>query len=192
MNRQIDGKSVFYLEVLEQGLKDDATNTVMAVFADSAVTKEYDSATKEITGLDHLEGETVCVLGDGAVQPDRTVECGKITIQEPARVVTVGLPYVSVVRPTGISGGNPAAEQRKKKIVSLSVRLFKTVGVKVGGEQIPFGTGERFNQAVALFSGDKKVPYPDGWRRDATFEISQEQPLPCTVLAVFYNFAAGG
>lgn len=192
VNRQIDGKSVFYLEVLEQGLKDDATNTVMAVFADSAVTKEYDSATKEITGLDHLEGETVCVLGDGAVQPDRTVEGGKITIQEPARVVTVGLPYVSVVRPTGISGGNPAAEQRKKKIVSLSVRLFKTVGVKVGGEQIPFGTGERFNQAVSLFTGDKKVPYPDGWRNDANFEISQEQPLPTTVLAVFYNFAAGG
>ena len=191
-NRQIDGKSVFYLEVLEQGLKDDATNTVMAVFADSAVTKEYDSATKEITGLDHLEGATVCVLGDGAVQPDRTVEGGKITIQEPARVVTVGLPYVSVVRPTGISGGNPAAEQRKKKIVSLSVRLFKTVGVKVGGEQIPFGTGERFNQAVSLFTGDKKVPYPDGWRNDANFEISQEQPLPTTVLAVFYNFAAGG
>ena len=192
VNRQIDGESVFYLEVLEQGLEESAADTVRAVFADCAITKEYETATKEITGLDHLEGATVCVLGDGAVQPDRTVESGKIMLQEAAKVVTVGLPYASIVRPTGISGGNPAAEQRKKKLVSLDVRLYKTVGMKVGGEQIPFGTGDKFNTAVSLFTGDKKVPYPDGWRRDATFEISQEQPLPCTVLAVFYNFAAGG
>ncbi len=192
VERKIEGESVFYLEVLEEGLEDDSENTIGAFFADCGVTKEFETATREITGLEHLEGLTVCVLADGAVQPDITVAGGKIVLQEPANVVTVGLPYASIVRPTGISGGNPAAEQRKKKIVSLDVRLYKTVGMNVGGEQIPFGTGKRFDTAVALFTGDKKVPYPDGWRRDATFEIRQDQPLPCTVLAVFYNFAAGG
>ena len=50
-------------------------------------------AVDTITGLDHLEGKTVGVLGAATCRRSRSTD-GEITIT-PAVVVQVGLPYVS-------------------------------------------------------------------------------------------------
>ena len=37
-----------------------------------------------ISGLDHLEGQTVSILADGATHPDKTVSSGAITLDRSA------------------------------------------------------------------------------------------------------------
>lgn len=196
VRRKVNQEEVLYLEVMEPGLSDEADDTIDAFFVDCGVTRTFEAAAAEITGLSHLEGKTVAVLADGAVQPDRVVENGKITLQEKARVVHVGIGYVSAVQPTAVSVADAVLENRKKKIVSMDIRLHRTVGLFVGigksMDPVFFGTGHVFNQAVSLFSGDKNVPFPAGWDRDVSFRIEQRQPLPCSVLAVFFKMNVGG
>ncbi|MDD5458400.1 MAG: hypothetical protein PHF37_03300, partial [Phycisphaerae bacterium] len=50
-----------------------------AFFVDCGITFESETPTSTITGLDHLDGETVKVLGDGVVLDDAVVEDGQIT-----------------------------------------------------------------------------------------------------------------
>lgn len=66
VKRTINGQTKKYIEVLTPGLLDE-TDPEDAIYLDSALT--YDSTeTSTITGLWHLEGETVYALADGAKQ----------------------------------------------------------------------------------------------------------------------------
>jgi len=40
------------------------------------------------------------------------------------------------------------------------------------------------DSAPPLFTGDKVIPFPGGWDRHGHIRITQEQPLPLTVLAI--------
>ena len=46
-----------------------------------------------LTGLYHIEGETVSILADGLVLPSQVVNNGEIVLDEAYAVVHVGLPY---------------------------------------------------------------------------------------------------
>ena len=50
-------------------------------------------ATDNLTGLTHLEGETVWIWADGAVQPEKVVASGGITLNGFVSYANVGLPY---------------------------------------------------------------------------------------------------
>jgi hypothetical protein len=84
--RVIGGNLVRYIERMKP--RDWGDDMEDMFFIDSGLT--YDStSTTSISGLDHLEGETVSILGDGAVQPSKTVSSGAITLSEAASVVQV-------------------------------------------------------------------------------------------------------
>ena len=51
-----------------------------------------------ISGLAHLEGQTVSVLADGATHPDKVVSSGAIVLERAASKVKVGLPYTSLLQ----------------------------------------------------------------------------------------------
>src|SRR3546814_17498757 len=83
-------------------------------------------AATTITGLDHLEGETVKILADGAVVADKTVSSGSITLVAAASVVQVGLGYTH-------RGKTLKIEAARKSVVSgksVSVR------VDIGGSRV--------------------------------------------------------
>ena len=64
------------------------------------------------------------------------------------------------------------------------VRLHKTVGIIINGDQLPFRTSSTpMGQSIPEFTGDKRVTNL-GWDRDGQIEIKQEQPLPMTVLGI--------
>ncbi|GAG15238.1 unnamed protein product, partial [marine sediment metagenome] len=84
------GTAVRYIEYFSA--RDFGTDPCDAYFVDSGIT--YDSgATTTITGLTHLEAETVAVLGDGVIQTSQIVNAsGEITITS-AATVQAGLPF---------------------------------------------------------------------------------------------------
>jgi len=71
------------------------------------------------------------------------------------------------------------------------VKLKDTIGVKINGEIIPWrAAGDPMGVANALFTGNKRVTKL-GWDNEGEVIITQEQPLPITVLAVTGTIAVG-
>lgn len=197
VHRTVNGQERHYLEVLEYGLSDEAADSVEAFFVDCGVTKRFEEKTKEVSGLEHLEGETVAVLADGAVQPEKTVSEGKIILDSPARVIHAGLPFQSVLEPTPLSFQESVLEMTPKRIVKILLRLFKSVGLKTGPDRQHLNvmhfrtTSDRMDQEIPLFTGDREMEFSASPAKNATVCVVQDQPLPLTLLAMFLRIEVG-
>ena len=153
----------------------------------------YDSvATDTITGLDHLEGEEVAVLADGAVHPSRTVESGAITLKAEYEKVHVGLAYTARLKTMRMEAGAQAgtAQGKLKKAHKIRVRLYQTLGLKAGPDvdhldEVPFrGGSDPMDAPPPLFSGDKEITFRGGFNRDGYITLVNDQPLPFSVVAI--------
>ena len=89
--RTVNGQAVRFVERMNER---QYTDLKECVYVDCAGTYRGE-AKKEITGLTWLEGETVSILADGAVEPQQVVKDGKITLTYPAEIVHVGLPFIA-------------------------------------------------------------------------------------------------
>ena len=189
VKRDINGETRRYVEYVTPQF--DADDTTMAHFLDSGL--EYDGIpTTVLTGLDHLEGETVSILADGASHPDRVVSVGSITLAREASVVHVGLAYESNIKTLRIEAGaaDGTAQGKTKRIHRVNVRLYKTLGLKFGPDEngldiLPFRTSaDPMGNPPALFSGDRSVNWNDGYDTDGQMYFRQDQPLPFTLLGL--------
>lgn len=191
VKRTVGGGEKRYIEVMERGMTEENDAPSECFYVDCGLSYSGEKV-KSVGGLEHLEGETVAILADGAVQPERVVRDGKIELDVPAAVVHVGLPYVSVLQPSGLSGLGEygVSENGKKRISSLLIRFYKTLGVKVGrnGHTEPLvfrRTSDRTDCPPELFSGDRKISFSGCWDDSAVIRVEQDQPLPATVLGMF-------
>ena len=81
------------------------------------------------------------------------------------------------------------------KIIRISkvvLRLFETVGVKVGPslsklETIPFRTTSSLlsTPVDTLLACDKEIEFDGDYESDGFIVIKQDQPLPCSILAIY-------
>ena len=152
-------------------------------------------AVSTISGLDHLEGQSLSVLGNGAVQASQTVSSGSITLATRASIVHMGLPYTSTLVTMNLeaAANDGTAQSRTKRIHEVFVRFYRSLGVKVGSENgyldiIPFrDSSDLMDSPPALFTGEKKVAFPKGYETEGRVKIVQEQPLPMTLLAIIMH-----
>jgi hypothetical protein len=187
--RTIDGTTRRYVEFLEAPF-DEAQAQSDAFFVDCGLTYAG-AAVETIAGLDHLEGETVAVLADGAVHPNRLVTGGEIALDWPAAKVHVGLPYRSRLQTMRFEAGaaDGTAQGKTARIHAATVRLWNSLGAKLGAdetvESIPFrSSSDAMGSPPALFTGDKRVAFPKGYDTAPRVTVVQDQPLPLTVLAI--------
>jgi hypothetical protein len=142
------------------------------------------AATTTITGLSHLEGETVTILTGGATHPTKVVSGGQITLDRSVTQAEVGLGFTShgkTLRPEFPQGTIQAQEQASG---TRWIRVFETIGLKINGEIIPFREpADPMDQPVPKFTGDVKIDQL-GWDRLGQIEFMQDQPLPQTILAI--------
>lgn len=192
VKRNINGSDRRYVEYFVSPFTDDAAQED-AFFVHSGLTYDSTPATT-ISGLDHLEGESVTVFADGAVQNSKTVASGAITLDHSASVVQVGLSYSSILKTMPIEYGasNGTAQTKWKKIFDIFVRLYRTLGLKVGDataqDEVPFRTtSDPMDDAPPLFTGDKRVKTNNGWDRDQQIYVVHDSPTPCTLLALILN-----
>ena len=179
VERIINGSTVKYVEYLDSTLN-----------MDSGLSGTVTGSSTTVTSLDHLEGETVQILIDDAVYPTQKVSSGAITVSLPStfasKTIEVGLGYVSTIKTMRVEAGAEAgtAQGRKKRYNEVLVRLYKTVGATVNGDQIPFRTSASpMGQPISSFTGDKRVSNL-GWDRDGQVTVQQTQPLPMTILGI--------
>jgi len=189
VKRTIDGATVRHIEYLKPIEFGD--NVEDAFYLDSGLT--YDgSATTTVSSINHLEGETVSILADGATHADKVVTDGKVTLDREASKVHIGYNYTSTIETLRLEAGaeDGIAQGKIKRIHGVTARFFNTVGAELGPDtnnldRLPFrDSSMAMNQAVPLFNGDKEIYFPSGYENDARVIVRQSQPLPMTVLAI--------
>lgn len=164
------------------------------VYLDSAIIVENDPASTAVSGLTHLEGETVAILADGAVQPSKTVASGAITLDIAAETVIVGLPYTSILQPSKIevAGDNGTSQGKTFVCKKVHLNLWKTYGAQYADNpnasdwfnaqgratSTPLGSPE------PLFTGLAEITNLGNYRESVDFTLRQTLPLPCNVLAM--------
>ena len=175
------------------------TNQTTGANINGTAFSKYDSSGEvrkgvtTITGLAHLEGESVKIVGNGAVFPDKTVSGGSVTISSAVSEAYVGQGFSGVIKPSRPEFGTPTgtSQGRKKRANQVLVRLVNTTGIKINGDQIPFrSSADLMGSPPAAFTGDKKVMNL-GYDRDGFVEIRQEQPLDFHVVAVIMDMNVG-
>lgn len=200
IKRTIDGGTVRYVERLSEGLsetgdKEDAT------FLDSFLSYSG-SATSTLSGLGHLEGETVKVWGGGAYLGEYTVDTGAIDLGDySVTKACVGLSYTSIMETLspemGAQGGT--AQTTIGRVSKVFLRLFRSLGGRVGGadsatlETILYrDDNDPMNTSPPLFTGDKKVEIEMDWEEGKRLRVEHSDPTPFTLLGLIYKLKVHG
>jgi hypothetical protein len=145
-----------------------------------------------ISGLTHLEGQTVSVLGDGAVQTDQTVSSGAITLSSAAGVVHVGLGYNSDGQMLRIEAGaaDGAALGKIRRTHRVGFLLHRSLGLSIGADfdhldTLSFRAGSTpLGHPPDLFSGITSQLISCTYDFENQICWRQSQPLPLTILAI--------
>lgn len=196
VRRDINGRQVRYIERLQTRLFADQED---AFFVDCGLT--YDgAATATLSGLWHLEGETVSVLADGAVHPPVEVTAGNVTLEYTASVVHVGLKYISDLQtlPLATEAAQAGGQGATKNVNGVAIRVSNSSTVKAGptfDELTEFparDVSDPYGSPPALKTGELRFDIAPDWNSDGAVCLRQEDPLPLTVLSIVPDVAIGG
>lgn len=171
------------------------TATIRAAFPSLApvAAKAWRLTVTQVANAHHLEGETVDLLVDGAVHPQRTVVGGAVELDSPAGIVHLGYSARAVVKPMRLEAGaaEGTAQGRLKRIHKIAIRFFRSMGCKFGPDEthleaLEYRTIENavFDAPLPLFTGDMIVSYPGAYEARGDILIVQDEPLPATVVSL--------
>lgn len=192
VERYINGKRVRVIEYLTP-IFTDQDDPEDAYFFDCGLTYDSTVAAMTVTGLNHLEGEVVSILKDGATHPDVTVSGGKIVLQEAGNVIHIGYSYKSQGQMLRLEAGSAdgTAMGKTRRIHRVGMMLHRTGGLKIG---MDFSTGlqeinfrkasDRIGEAVPLYTGIISETLEADYDYENEFCWEQSKGLPGTILAV--------
>lgn len=185
VNRTINGSTKRYVERIEPFAPKTRTT---AWHVDCGLSYSGTKVTS-LSGLDHLEGETVKVLADGKAY-EYTVSGGSITLDRASATVIAGLPMTSdIVPPPWAASLDAYGQGRVKNIGKIAIR------VRNSG---PFLVGPTFddlvpaNETTGLVTAEVPTNLVPNWDRDASTHLRIVDPFPCVVLGMSVNVTLGG
>ena len=211
VKRTVDGSTRRYIEVQERAFEGPDRNAFLteaayetallsaqadAFYLDSGVT--YDgSPTTQVSGLSHLEGETVKILADGAVHADKTVTGGAVTLDAAASKVHIGLAYSHDLEPLTPDVGNPAgsAIAKHKRVRRVSLILHETGALRIGSSRNAVRAvslrevADPMDTAVPFFTGALEAEIEGDFTPEPGLVLRGDDPTAFTVLALVPDLA---
>ena len=183
VKRTVNSQVRYYLEKFDQTLTLDSAKTGGAASS---------------TTMDHLEGETVEIVRDGVVEPTQTVPASPFTITFANAATTdfqVGLEYTVQAKtmPTEPVLSSGSVQGVKKRVVQVDALLNETKDLVINGKQISFrnfGTGV-LDTPIQAFTGLKTAHGILGYSATGQITLTQNVPLPMTVLGLEYKLSVG-
>lgn len=161
----------------------------------NAARTDWALAVRGVSGLDHLDGQTVSVLADGYVQSQKAVAGGAITLDCQAAVIHVGLPITADLETLEI--GQAQIRDKKQTINRLSLIVDESACIQAGADanhlmvqKPPYPLS--YDQTTQLQSELTTVAIPATWSKASRVFVRQDQPLPLSILAVIPEVTAGG
>ena len=193
IRRRINGNTVRYIEYMRRYYEDDQ-DVEDAGCCDSRFT--YDGAvTSTVSGLDHLEGETVKVMVDGLSHPNLVVSGGAVTLanNRTGSVIQIGLSYtwrIITQKIDTVLPNNDTGQGRKKRIINIIVRMLNSLGMKYGTPQgslieHDFNQGASYDTATPLFTGDTiELNWPGGDETAGQILLENDSVFPVCIVAL--------
>lgn len=200
VKRTVNGGTVRYVERLSAGIL-DTQGMASATFLDSFLTYSG-SSTSTISGLAHLEGQSVYVW-DGAKQGPFTVTSGSITISNAVTNAIVGLTFTSALEtlsPEAAAQGG-TAQTREGRISEVFLRLNHSMHGKVGPtdgvlENLDYTLSTdnvgNYGSATVMFTGDVRVPIAMEWGRQKRIRVEHSDPSPFHCLGLITEIRVSG
>ena len=195
VQRTVNGAPVRYIERFDPTFRPtlDAEDKLHYWYLDCAFRSGGSTEVSTVSGLSHLEGLTVGILGDGANQPTRVVTGGAVNIQEPAKLILLGLPYTSDVKPMNLNiPVQDTMQGRKVRIHKVVVRFYKSLTAKFSSngtkwDEIFFrDRDDPMDTSPSVYSGDREVFTGANYNPQQAITIRQDRPFPLCVLAMIY------
>lgn len=196
VKRTIDGSTVRYVEYLEVDFyPEDEDDKDDMFFVDCGLSYSG-AATDTVTGLDHLEGESVAIIADGSVLPNETVVSGSITLDDPYSEIHVGLSYESLVETLPLEGGGDwgTSQGKIKRVHQVTIRLLNSLGFLHGPDEDNLTersfrkSSDPMDSSPPLFSGDVSYNFEDSYNTQGIMVIKQEKAYPLMILAIMPEF----
>ncbi len=176
------------------------TATIISAFPSTSVIASGDwslSATT-ISGLDHLEGKTVSILGDGAVMPQAVVTSGGITLPQAVSVAQIGLPITADLETLPLAFEVQGYGQGRPKNVDRAwLRVYRSSGIFVGPStdkltEVKQRTSEPYGAPPALKTDEIKIDISPSWGANGSVVVRQADPLLLTVTGMSFEVTVGG
>lgn len=201
VRRTIGGATKRYIEKLHTR---EFASIEDAFFVDSGLTYTGAAATV-ISGLDHLEGQSVVALANGNVVRGLTVTGGAITLPNATTKAHIGLPYEATMQTLdldlGAVRGLGTVQGRMKSISEVTLRVEETRGIFVGPYdgnrtsphlvEYKQRSTEAWDEAIGLYTGDIRMTTPWDWNTSGSIVVKQFDPLPMTILAIMPDVTVG-
>lgn len=182
-------------------------NKTVPVAMRSTALSVWSKAVDELSGLWHLEGETVSVFGDGFVvsSPNNasyetvTVAKGQITLSQSYAVIHVGLPITADIETLDIdTGSGETLVERNKLINTVTLYVESSRGGFVGGAppsddttdplegltEFKMRNNEGYDESINLRTGKHDVIIESRWNSNGRVFIRQVDPLPLKILSI--------
>lgn len=196
VRRTIGASQLRYIERLRSRVFVDQED---AFFVDSGLTYSGAPATT-ISGLTHLEGKTVDILADGAVEARQVVTGGQVVLGTAASLVHIGLPITADLRtlPLAMEGAQAAGQGTVKNVNKVHLRVSQSSVIKAGPtfdrlrEYPARAITDPYGSPPALRDGELTLSIDPSWNQDAAICVRQDLPLPLTVLSMTLEIQSGG
>lgn len=191
VRRMVNGGAVRYLERLSEG-HEIGGDIAEATFLDCHLTYSGPPATV-LSGLGHLEGESVDVWSDAGRQGPYTVSGGSIALGGAVTKACVGYPVVSTMEtlsPEAAAQGG-TAQTRPGHVSEVFLRLLESQGGKVGAADQPTPETIEYDDA-ALFTGDRRVGLSMNWGRGKRLRVEHPEPTPFHLLGIISELRISG
>jgi len=159
---------------------------------------DSDPNTTTISGLAHLEGKTVTVLGKkagqpsgfGFVQKEYVVDTGRIIVDEQLAEYWVGLPYMARFV-TNELVGDGYGSITSKRWVEVWLRLYNSHAPLLNGDRV---VGRGSVDLMSMITEPKSGEFQAntlGHSNTASLTIEQDKPVPTEVLGVYGQITVG-
>lgn len=194
VKRTINGQEKRYIERMDDREFIDVQD---AWFVDCGI-KYEGAATTTITGLDHLEGETVSALADGNVEAGLVVTGGQVTLQRAASKVIVGLPYhaeIENLSPAVELQDVGSARGRPISVNKVNIQVERTRGIKAGHARDKLNeivqTKIDLSDPIGMETDMISIQLFPNWNKQGTIIVRQDYPLPMTLLGISPEITIG-
>ncbi len=196
VERTINGTTKKYVE----SMRIDEPSVTLPKYVDSCLTYSGKSVTT-LSGLSHLEGKQVCVIADGSSLGLMKVSDGKVTLDDAASNIVIGLPYSSTFETLDIAvpRQDGTSYSRLKKLDEIVIQFKESksglVGINTTNtadmEQIVMPVPSGIGVPSALYTGFYRAEPMGGYENEAHISITQDEPFPMTVLAIVAGVTMG-
>jgi len=186
VKRTVNGSTKRYIELFEQRSASDVTADV---FLDCSLSYTSVTPFTTVSGLDHLEGETVTFVADG-FEGTAEVSSGDINIPEAATSIVVGVPYTQEVELLDLDfeGKDAPLLDMKRWVKSVNLEVRDTIeGFEIGPDEnntLPvsfYGSDLVPDDPPEHFSGKKSIALLDGPGDHSRLYIKNTRPYPVTI-----------